>query len=745
MKKTIAICFLMAIFNSSWAAKYYLSAAGSDTNTGTSSSAPWQTITKLNTVFYSAGDSVFFNRGDVFRGTIIVVQSGTASNNIVFSAYGTGLNPVISGAIAVSNWTLTGPATYGTIYQANFSVTPTMFYVNQHEKIVARYPNNRRYLYYDSSHFSQLFDQSLLSIGTATVNNSKVCIHTRQWCWEKTTIASVTGSTAVFTGTVQQKGLPKYAYFLYDNLLHLDTIGEWKYDATTQKINFVLPVGQTPTVMTCEASVSSYSNGVEFSPNAKHITFKNLSFEKQSNTGVLMNNSGNQYIKIDNCSFSGQYYYGVHDRGRYNEISNCYFREVDGLGIYLSSPGRKSTIHHNTFRNIGEFRNSGFGLQYNLSAIHNSFIDSCYIHHNDIDSTGYCGISCDGAHNLIERNIIKNAMMCNNDGAALKSWGPLAIDNTFKDNFVIGCNGNTEGTFMADFKTPGIYFDFLVNNCKVYNNTIYNHNGRGIFQNAGNINNAIISNVVYGTDYCLDLNGTQAQTVAISGMTIKRNAFFALSPTAINIKQLDAINNYSVAQGYIDSNYCFQPYNAANVAFRMIGNTTPTYYNFAAWQATGNDLKSKKSFVSWVLPTNNSTLFTNMTDNITTLSLIGSYFDLDSNLVCNSLTLQPYSSKILISTTQPCLSAINENTMKQITSDVYPNPAQNYVTVKFNDTEQGIVNVSLLDITGKQLKSVYTNSDEFRLKFEDIPNGFYLVRISNSKNQSEIHKIIINN
>ncbi len=740
MKKLTLYTLMFATLFKMHATKYYLSLSGNDANAGTSSAAPWLTITKLNTVTYAAGDSVFFKCGDVFRGNVIVNQGGNTGARVVFTSYGSGSKPIISGAEAVSNWTLSGPATYGTIYQATFTQTPTQFFANDKEQELARFPNSHQYLTLNSSTTTNLYDASLVSVGTATINNSKICIHTRQWCWEKTGVSSVNSNTITFTGPVTLSGLPNYGYFLYDNLLHLDTIKEWKYDGGTQKINYIVPAGQTPTVLTCEAS--TYSNGIQIGSNASYITITGLAFEKQTNSGVLISASTNRYIKIDNCSFARQYNYGVNDHGRYNEISNSYFREVGGIAIFVNTGALKSTIHHNTFRSIGLVRNDGIGLQINSTAIMDAYADSCYIHHNDIDSAGYCGISVDGAYNTIERNVVKNAMMCNNDGAAYKSFGPASHHNSYLNNFAIGSNGVTEGTFMPDFLTPGIYFDFSVYSCQVKNNTIYNHNGRGIFQNAGNYGTTISGNVVYGSDVCIDLNGTIAQTVAITGMTIKRNSLFALNNTAYLIKQIDGVNN-TFNMGYIDSNYLFNPYNAAKIAVRLTGSVS-TSYSFAAWQGTGFDLQSKKSFVNWVSPTNNSTLVTNMTDNVNTYTLNGLYLDLDSNNVCNSVILQPYTSKVLINTLQTCVSGIHENSFDENIL-IYPNPASNQLFIEINSTDIQINSISISDVTGKVIKSEVVNSQKKSIFTGDLSNGLYLISLTDKTGNRSTKKIIINN
>ncbi len=98
---------------------YYVAAAGSDANAGTSSAAAWQTVSKVNSSALAAGDSVLFNRGDAWYGTALVVPSSGASGSpITFGTYGTGANPIIKGAtnLNTSGYAL-APNTMTTIFQ----------------------------------------------------------------------------------------------------------------------------------------------------------------------------------------------------------------------------------------------------------------------------------------------------------------------------------------------------------------------------------------------------------------------------------------------------------------------------------------------------------------------------------------------------------------------------------------------------------------------------------------------------
>lgn len=88
------------------AATYFVANAGLDTNNGTSTSTPWQTIAHVNAHSFSVGDSILFNRGDMWREQLKLISSGNSSNPIVIGTYGSGAKPIINGSDLVSGtWT----------------------------------------------------------------------------------------------------------------------------------------------------------------------------------------------------------------------------------------------------------------------------------------------------------------------------------------------------------------------------------------------------------------------------------------------------------------------------------------------------------------------------------------------------------------------------------------------------------------------------------------------------------------
>ena len=132
MRRILVIALLMSPLGTqiwgvpAFATTYYVSSStGSDANSATSASTPWQTIAHVNAQTFQPGDSILFKRGDVWNESLAPASSGTSGSPITFDAYGTGTAPNLTGYYVVpsSAWVLvTGnawkaplPATYSTI------------------------------------------------------------------------------------------------------------------------------------------------------------------------------------------------------------------------------------------------------------------------------------------------------------------------------------------------------------------------------------------------------------------------------------------------------------------------------------------------------------------------------------------------------------------------------------------------------------------------------------------------------
>jgi hypothetical protein len=77
---------------------YYVDAtAGDDDNAGTSTAAPWQSLTKVNAADLQPGDQVLFKRGETWTGQLAIPASGESGSPIRLADYGSGAKPIIDG------------------------------------------------------------------------------------------------------------------------------------------------------------------------------------------------------------------------------------------------------------------------------------------------------------------------------------------------------------------------------------------------------------------------------------------------------------------------------------------------------------------------------------------------------------------------------------------------------------------------------------------------------------------------
>lgn len=113
---TALFIFLFAP-SSALAADYYVdSVSGSNSNSGTSTSAPWQTLSPVNSLALNAGDTVNLKRGSTFTGsggsgssaltlgnTSGTADNGTSGSPVTVQDYGTGALPILQNTGQFSN------------------------------------------------------------------------------------------------------------------------------------------------------------------------------------------------------------------------------------------------------------------------------------------------------------------------------------------------------------------------------------------------------------------------------------------------------------------------------------------------------------------------------------------------------------------------------------------------------------------------------------------------------------------
>lgn len=102
---------------------FYVDPSGNDANSGTSPSAPWRTIAKVNALAFQPGDTVYLRRGGVWRETIQPHRGGAPGNPLTFTAYGNGPQPIINGSDIINGWT----RSEGAVYTAHAQKTANVY------------------------------------------------------------------------------------------------------------------------------------------------------------------------------------------------------------------------------------------------------------------------------------------------------------------------------------------------------------------------------------------------------------------------------------------------------------------------------------------------------------------------------------------------------------------------------------------------------------------------------------------
>jgi hypothetical protein len=89
-------------------ATYFVKNGGNDNNSGLSDALAWATVHKVNGFSFKAGDSILFKRGNTWRETLSISQSGSAGGRITYGAYGKGEKPIFDGLREVPGWKTPG-------------------------------------------------------------------------------------------------------------------------------------------------------------------------------------------------------------------------------------------------------------------------------------------------------------------------------------------------------------------------------------------------------------------------------------------------------------------------------------------------------------------------------------------------------------------------------------------------------------------------------------------------------------
>lgn len=627
-----------------FAVDYYLSNAGDDSNNGTSPATSWRTLTKLSAELggpsgtwgtISTGDRVYFKRGDTFRGTIAFAAYN--NDGITFDTYDAGAMPIIKGSRLVTNWTVH----IGNIWKATVAERVYFLYSDGALQTLSRAPNTGTWN--ATSATSNSLTSS--SIGSSGINfvGANLCVREFDWRLNRQVITAQSGNTVNWATSIEAPGLD--ANFYFDNKLELlDSEGEWFYNPANQTLYFMS--NTDPNTLNMEASINLL--GIGGNDNRSGNTFHNLEFQHYAQEGIRLMGAANNNV-IQNCVFSDNFQ-ALFVSGSSNDVQNNSITDSYYQGAVLANMGN-SIFSNNNITNagmtFGQHRPNFSGDFYSGGIWLINGNAGCTISNNNIENIGNIGIRFNGTGIIIERNQVHNTMVNMDDGGGIYTWGGSnsSYNNIIRNNIVSTMVGSHNGSAPGNI-INGIYIDNFAYNITIENNTVHDiADGSGIIINAGAHNCPITGNVTYQCKQGLGFYDWQSGQ-SIYENTASGNTFYANLAGAIPVEIASNDNNHNVLSTS-NNNFLCNPY--STLVGRYIW-TNAQNFTMTQWRTTtGYDIASVGSFYSWTFPTDFSFLVVNNTSYAATYTY-SNVVDLN-NLSVTSLTLQPFTSKVLITST----------------------------------------------------------------------------------------------
>ncbi len=696
---------------------YYVSSSdGHDSDDGLSQVNAFQTIDPVNSLSLQPGDTILFKCGDTWRGEMLTIEeSGTAAHPITFGSYPTtncANKPIFTGAETITGWIAQG----GNIYRADlsaggnagkFPIGLNQLFQSDSRLPFGRWPNigqtgfDNGYSNVDGYPTANQLQDNELPAGDWT--GARIHLKGIRWYILNRRVDSDSGSTLTlndnlncYDGGCASNG--GWGYWVSNHLATLDQNGEWFYDAATNRV-YLYSNGGSPSNI--EGSVifddsDTYLGGIilgrHLQQHISYVTIDNFEIKNWFSHGITTptnwQNNDNDNIIIRNNHIKNVDSTGIKLtawvwdntggvvtgwRGGHNlSIEN---NVIDGANHFgIDSYAYNSTFSDNEIKNIGLITNlnqsgmgcgitgancteNGDGLRLKLdnatfSSHHNT------VRYNRLEKIGAQGMDVFGHTNTIEYNVINQACYSKGDCGAVRTFGRTNLgasnvyDNILRSNIIIDTVGNTDGvnnTFKPLFGI-GLYIDNYSRDTVVTGNTIISSTIDGVlFQNStGSIQNNVLYNNNVGS-MSRGQVGVYHSTSQVA--SLNNNVMYGLNYidafTFAKTLHMESATHSNLTAS--NNNYFFNPYRSDNIS---VGS----FRTLAQWQSdTGFDTNSVES---WFNLNPGDPPLSRVFYNDTKLPMIVNfngvrYLTLDQTPMTSSMTLQPFTSVVLVEGARP--------------------------------------------------------------------------------------------
>lgn len=536
---------------------YYVASNGSDTNDGRSPTTPFQNLNKVNGLLLRAGDKILFRRGDTFRGTLIIKQSGLAGAPILVDAYGSGNKPILAGSAVVSGWTNVGANRWQASLPLGGSQV-TGVYSSGLALPLGRYPNlnaaNKGYLTVQShAGKTQLTSQQPLATNWV---GGEVVVRSQKWIIDRATITRQSSNTLYLSNSSSYELRDGWGYFLQNHPATLDQPGEWYYEPSSRSLQLYSLSNPNSQLLTATA----YDESLRLE-QVSHVTIQNLVLSQARRSNVYGRGVSN--LSLINCEITqaGEDGIRIDGSGSNVTVQNCQIYRVNNNGFSIGTY-QNLTFRNNILRHVGLIpgrSRSGDGQA--IGVLTQSNVNTL-IENNVVDSVGYHGINF-GTNTTVQRNTVSNFCMTKSDGGGIYIWNgnKQAITNLLiQSNIVYNAMGASEGAPADDYSgANGIYLDDCTQNVVIQGNSVFNCVGVGIYLHA-TTNVSLRGNTSFNNGEGQLLIGPANGNCVARNNQVQNNIFVSKPANQI-VARYESDQDDLRSYGAFDNNYYVRPFN----------------------------------------------------------------------------------------------------------------------------------------------------------------------------------------
>ncbi len=479
MKNTLIIFLLFFVSSTAFATNYYVDATtGNDLNHGTSTGAPWRTLSKVNAQTFLPGDSILFRKGESWTGTLMPQGSGTSGNPIVLGAYDTGVRPAINGDGSVNCTGEPGATKYCTILLNNqeYWIIRDLEVTNfdpseEGGQTIAQWEGDNESNYADMSNPPKYGGSNSKKCAIMVEANNMGAVN--QLHFINLEIHGVNGAISQ-----KNNGGIFLRIFNYDSLNqgHLATYFE---DLLIDSCH-IHDVDRTGLSNISDYDDRTFTENNNWSPSLNFIV-RNNNFERTGANALILRVAENPLIEN-------------------NIFDHCSIKETGNAAFVFNTDGALMQYNEamHTRLNQGDHDSGGLDSDYKTK---NTTIQYNYLHDNDYGMLVTGGPYYSNGFNdntIVRYNIIENdgiAVDENEDSFSFKVSGNAT--NTKFHNNVIYIDGNKTYNDIIFLKDWGGWPDasFFVNNI------FYNEGDSTTFDLGQSTRNTFSNNLYYGNQY----------------------------------------------------------------------------------------------------------------------------------------------------------------------------------------------------------------------------------------------------